>query len=90
MTIGLVLRDTEEEQLLAFPNGSGCKGWACSLNQLCAVRSAVAAINANRSILANTWLNLSTFKSSCMSKGGMEAALDIIAVDDLKAVVGNM
>ena len=90
MTIGLVLQDTEEEQLRAFPNGNDCKGWGCSLNQLCAARSAIAAINANSSILPNTWLNLTTFKSSCLQKGGTEAALDVIAVNDLKAVVGPL
>ena len=90
MAIGLVLQDTEEEQLLAFPNGSNCKGWECSLNQLCAARSAVAAINADSSVLPNIWLNLTTFNSNCHRKGGTEAALNIIAVNHLKAVVGPL
>lgn len=90
ITIGLALRDTEPEQLLDYPDLSQCRGWYCSLNQLCAARSAIAAINQNSTILPTTTLILQTFKTGCERTMATQAATDMSEVDNLKVVVGPM
>ena len=90
ITIGLALRDTEAEQLLDYPDLSLCRGWYCSLNQLCAAKSAIAAINKNSTILPTTTLDLVTFKSGCDRTMATQAATAMSEVDNLKFVVGPM